>query len=86
MSVIIWSVMNGKRLRELRLSKRTDDGRPWSLAYLSRLSGVDSRTISDIEHSRNLNPAYDKVVGLAHALGVEPQELWPVEFPRAVNA
>ena len=70
--------MDREKLRALRLAKRRDDGRPWSLAYLGRLSGVDSRTISDIEQGRNLNPAYDKVVNLANALGVDASELWPL--------
>ena len=64
--------MNGALLRELRLNRR------YTLQQLEDLSGVDQRTISDIEHGRNQKPAYDKVVSLAQALGVEPSLLWPV--------
>lgn len=64
--------MNGALLRELRLDRR------YTLQQLEELSGVDQRTISDIEHGRNQKPAYDKVVNLARALNVEPSLLWPV--------
>lgn len=64
--------MNGERLRNARLDARL------TLRELSELSGVDPRTISDIEHGRNRAPAYEKVVRLALALQMNPQELWPV--------
>lgn len=70
--------INGERVRDLRLGKR------WTLDRLSEESGVDPRTISDIEHNRNRKPAHDKVVNLARALGVEPEEIWPVGLPKAV--
>lgn len=69
--------MKGSVVRDLRLDLR------WTLRELSERSGVDLRTISDIEHGRNQSPSYDKVVNLARALGVEPSILWPVAAPPA---
>lgn len=67
--------MNGTALRDARLNQRL------TLIELSQKSGVDHRTISDLEHGRIQSPSYDKVVKLAHALGLEPSDLWPVDLP-----
>lgn len=65
--------MNGELLRNARLDARL------TLRELSELSGVDPRTISDMEHGRNQSPSYDKVVKLARALKLKPEQLWPIE-------
>lgn len=67
--------MNGELLRNTRLDQRL------TLQELSRRTGVDFRTISDLEHGRIQNPSYDSVVKLAQALGLEPSSLRPVELP-----
>ena len=61
-----------------RLLRRTRLRRKLTLDRLSALSGVNLRTISDIEHGRNRKPAYDKVVRLERALGMDPGTLWSV--------
>lgn len=66
--------MNGERLREARQNTRL------TLRELARRSGVDQRTISDIELGRNQNPSYEKVVRLARALHMTADALWPVPF------
>jgi transcriptional regulator with XRE-family HTH domain len=66
--------VNGWRLREARQSTKL------TLRELARRSGVDQRTISDIELGRNQNPSYEKVVRLARALAMTADELWPVPF------
>lgn len=72
--------MNGAALRDARLQ------RGMTLQGLSQQTGVDFRTISDIEHGKIAAPSYDKVVKLARALGLDPEQLWPVEIPPAVNS
>lgn len=59
---------NLKRLREAKGMTRQQ---------LAGASGVHPNTIADIENGRNRAPAYDKVKYLAHALGVDSEELWP---------
>ena len=63
--------MNGELLRHARVNARL------TLKELSDLCDVDPLTISDIEHARNSAPAYDKVVVLANALRLKPEQLWP---------
>ena len=64
--------MSGERLRKARQHSKL------TLRGLACRSGVDQRTISDIELCRNQNPSYEKVVRLARALHMTADELWPV--------
>jgi len=67
----------------LRTARRLKD---ITQAQLAELSGVDQRTISDIERGANRNPSWETVARIAKALGVSPEELFPVsEPPKAVN-
>lgn len=59
--------------------KREREARGWSRGDLARKSGVHENTIADIERGRSRMPAHDKVVQLARALGMTPDELCPVE-------
>lgn len=59
----------------LRTARRIKD---ITQARLAELSGVDQTTISDIERGRNINPSWATVSRIAKALGVEPEELFPV--------
>lgn len=52
-----------------------------TLRALSERSGVHAATICDIEQGRNRRPGYDKVVALARACGVSPDDLWPLDTP-----
>lgn len=47
---------------------------------LAERSGVDTSAISRVENGeRDIHSmSYDSVVRLARALGVDPEELWPV--------
>lgn len=67
--------MNGKLLRDTRLDKRL------TLNDLEKLSGVNVRTISELELGQIKSPSYDSVMKLAQALGLEPSALRPVELP-----
>lgn len=71
--------MNGKLLRDTRLDKRL------TLHELEKLSGVNVRTISELELGQIKSPSYDSVMKLAQALGLEPSALRPVELPDQPN-
>jgi transcriptional regulator with XRE-family HTH domain len=60
--------------------------RGWSRRELSRRSGVHINTITDIELDKSRVPAYDKLVRLAMALDVTPEQLMPVSLPRRRSA
>jgi transcriptional regulator with XRE-family HTH domain len=63
------------------LSKRLRDAREragMTQAELAAKAKVRVTLISDIERGKTSVPAYDKLVRLACALGVRPQELFPV--------
>lgn len=62
-------------LKDIRLR------RGWSQTTLMKRSGVDNRTIADIESGRNKKPAWEKVAKLAHVLECDPHEVVPVELP-----
>ncbi len=47
-------------------------------AGLAVKSGVDQKTISDIERGYNRTPSWEKVGCLARALGVPPDLLFPL--------
>jgi len=50
---------------------------------LERLSGVDQTTISDLESGRKRRPSLETAVRIARALGVSPEELFPIpESPK----
>jgi transcriptional regulator with XRE-family HTH domain len=57
-------------------SARTAKG--WTRLRLYMESGVHPNTIADIEHGRNQEPSFVKVVRLARALGMQPEDLCPV--------
>lgn len=40
--------------------------------------GVSQTTVYDLEVGRNQSPSYETVIRLAAALGVSPEELFPV--------
>jgi transcriptional regulator with XRE-family HTH domain len=67
--------VNGKLLRDTRLDRRL------TLHELERLSGVNVRTISELELGQIKSPSYDSVMRLAAALGLDPLQLRPVEIP-----
>lgn len=54
-----------------------------SQADLAEAAGVDQTTISTIEVGKNQNPSWETVVRLARALGVAPEDLFPI--PDAAN-
>jgi transcriptional regulator with XRE-family HTH domain len=60
------------RLREARQRKH------WTRVRLFVESGVHFNTIADIENGRNQQPSFEKVVRLARALGLQPEQLCPV--------
>jgi transcriptional regulator with XRE-family HTH domain len=60
------------RLLKARLAKR------WTRVRLYAESGVHPNTISDIENARNQHPSFEKVVRLARALEMTPEDLCPV--------
>lgn len=72
--------MNGQLLRDIRLSKRL------TLQELERLSGVNVRTISELELGQIKSPSYDSVMRLAAALDIDPKDLRPVELPQAAES
>jgi transcriptional regulator with XRE-family HTH domain len=68
----------------LRTARRLKD---ITQAQLAEQSGVDQRTISDIERGANRNPSWETVARIAKALGVEPGEIFPLDDqPKAVNS
>jgi transcriptional regulator with XRE-family HTH domain len=46
---------------------------------LAAKSGVDQTSISSIEVGKNRNPSWETVSKLAKALGVSPDELFPID-------
>ncbi len=46
---------------------------------LAALSGIDQTTISAIECGKNKNPSWETVSRIAKALGVPPEEIFPVK-------
>ena len=48
-------------------------------AELATASGVHQTTISQLELGKIVNPSWDIVVRLSRALGVVPDEVFPVE-------
>jgi transcriptional regulator with XRE-family HTH domain len=62
----------GTQLRAAREAKG------WTRLRLYMESGVHFNTISDIEHGRNREPSFVKVVRLARALDMDPLALCPV--------
>jgi len=56
---------------------------------LATISGVGQTTISQLETGGADRPAWDVVGRLSAALGVEPEEIWPlsmaVQGPKAKN-
>jgi len=59
----------------LRTARRLKD---ITQAQLADLAGVDQTTISDIERGKNRNPSWETVQRISRALGVEPQEIFPI--------
>lgn len=58
------------RLQEIRWEK------DWSLTQLSKKSGVPKPTITLIENGNTDNPRIGTCIRLAHALGVEVEEIF----------
>lgn len=50
------------------------------MSQLARASGVDLATISRLEAGKRYGASYETILRLAHALGVEPQQLQPVRL------
>jgi transcriptional regulator with XRE-family HTH domain len=66
------------------LSKRLHDARiraGLTQAELAAKAKVKVTLVSDIERGKTQAPAYDKLVRIACALGVRPQDLFPVRCP-----
>jgi transcriptional regulator with XRE-family HTH domain len=55
---------------------------------LAEVAGVDDSTISLVETGKRdiRSMAYASVVKIAHALNVEPHDLWPVEGTEPASA
>ena len=53
-------------------------GRKLTQEQLAALVGVDQATISDLECRRNTNPSWRTVKRIADALGVRPEDIFPV--------
>ena len=64
----------------LRTARRLKD---ITQAQLAEMANVDQTTISDIERGRNRNPSWETVSRIAKALGVDPEELFPVNHSAA---
>jgi transcriptional regulator with XRE-family HTH domain len=71
--------VNGQLLRDTRLARRL------TLHDLEKLSGVNVRTISELELGQIKSPSYDSVMRLAAALDLDPRDLRPVEIPAATT-
>lgn len=50
---------------------------------LAERSGIDQTTISTLERDSNANPTWDTVSKIARALGVDPQEIFPMPSEEA---
>lgn len=64
--------MLSKRLRAARRKARL------SQRQLGELAGVATSVIADVERGKTGIPAFDKVVKIARALGVDAEQLCPV--------
>jgi transcriptional regulator with XRE-family HTH domain len=67
----------------LRTARRLKD---ITQAQLAERAGVDQTTISDIECGRNRNPSWQTVKLIADALGVQPEEIFPVAADRGAES
>ncbi len=67
----------------LRTARRLKD---ITQAQLAERAGVDQTTISDIECGRNRNPSWQTVKLIADALGVQPEEIFPVSASKGAEA
>jgi transcriptional regulator with XRE-family HTH domain len=71
---------------DMRTARRAKD---ITQAQLAEKSGVDQRTISDIERGANKNPSWETVARIARILEVDPREIFPIadnDAPKAVSA
>lgn len=59
----------------LRTARRLKD---WTQAELAERAKVKQSAVSDIETGRVRNPSWEIVKRISDALGVEPDELFPV--------
>lgn len=50
---------------------------------LANLSGIDQTTISAIECGKNKKPSWETVLRIAKALGVDPEEIFPININTA---
>jgi DNA-binding XRE family transcriptional regulator len=62
--------MNLESIRKQRLLSQTQ---------LDDAAGLRRGTVHDIEHGRSGNPSWETVSKLSKALGVTPEELFPIE-------
>jgi transcriptional regulator with XRE-family HTH domain len=69
--------MVGKRLRKARLAAGLTQ------TLLAERAGVNRGVVADLESGKARIPAFDKLVLLARALGVQPEELCPVPQRKA---
>ena len=67
--------MLSENLRRLREDKG------WSQRQLADRAGVHKAVIADVEAGKTKIPAYDRLVRIARALGVDPETLCPVDVP-----
>jgi|WetSurMetagenome_2_1015567.scaffolds.fasta_scaffold483219_2 transcriptional regulator with XRE-family HTH domain len=58
--------------------RETRQQRGLTQAQLAEIAGVDQTTVSDIELGKNLNPSWETVKRISNALGVAPEELFPL--------
>lgn len=74
MPVISLSIggMLSKRLRAARFKAHL------SQRQLGERAGVAASVIADIERGKTAIPAFDKLVKIARALGMDPEQLCPV--------
>lgn len=68
------------RLQEIRWEK------DWSLTKLSKKSGVPKPTITLIENGNTNNPRIGTCIRLAHALGVEVEEIHYMNHREPIGA
>ncbi len=62
-------MLNGARIRELRTMKG------YTCLDMSKFTNISKSYIEELERGTKVNPAFNKVVALAEALGVKVDDL-----------
>ncbi|WFA08281.1 helix-turn-helix transcriptional regulator [Tissierella sp. Yu-01] len=62
-------MLNGLKIRELRTLKG------YTTLDLSKFTRISKSYLEELERGDKINPSFDKVVYIAHALGVKVDEL-----------